>query len=62
MSTQTDEKKRADKFEGEEAMLTRYALHTAFMEKVKELGGADVMGLQQLQLYKDSEWVCVQML
>ncbi|CAI8006132.1 Zinc finger ZZ-type and EF-hand domain-containing protein 1 [Geodia barretti] len=56
MSTQTDEKKRADKFEGEEAMLTRYALHTAFMEKVKELGGADVMGLQQLQLYKDSEW------
>jgi hypothetical protein len=56
MSTQTDEKKRADKFEGEEAMLTRYALHMAFVEKDKELGGADVMGLQQLQLYQDNEW------
>ena len=59
VSTQTNEKKRVDKFEGEEAMLTRYALHMAFLEKDKELGGADPGGLQRLQLYKDNEWVCL---
>ena len=59
VSTQTDEKKKVEQFEGEEAMLTRYALHMALLEKDRELGGADPNGLQRLELYQENEWVCV---
>ena len=59
MSTQTEEKERVEKFEGEEDMLARYNLHMAMLEKDKELGGANPSGLQDLQLFKDNKWVCM---
>ena len=54
-STQSEE--RADKLAGEEAMLARYTLHMALLEKDKELGGQNHNGLQDLQLYRDNTWV-----
>ena len=46
-----------EQFEGEEAMLTRYSLHMALLEKVKE-GSAHLEALEQLDLYRDNKWVC----
>ena len=42
---QTEEKERVEKFEGEEDMLARYTLHTAVLEKDKELGWGRSFGL-----------------
>ena len=58
--TQTGEREKVEKFEGEEAMLARYRLHMDLLEKDKELGGEDFPGFHRLQLYQDNKWVCVE--
>jgi hypothetical protein len=52
-TTQSEDKERVEKFEGEEAILTRYALH---MSLIKELGDRDIHHLQQLELYQANKW------
>ena len=47
-----------EQFEGERAMLARYSLHMALLEKVKELGSAHLEALEELVLYRDNKWVC----
>ena len=44
-----------EQFEGEAAMLTRYSLHMALLEKV---GSAHLQALEQLDLFRDNKWVC----
>ena len=58
-STQSEEKQRVEKFENEEAMLERYTIHMALLEKCKEeMGGESRKALEELDLYSDNKWVC----
>lgn len=46
-----------EKFEGEEAMLTRYSLHMALLEKATGMGSRGIQALEELELYRDNKWV-----